>query len=335
MYKRLMHAWERKLSTRDQNRTTLPFEWGFQHLNHGFHPGIDPKESICRFNEESIRISDDFFCPPGMPEFRLIGDRLSFQSTVETPYVENNIASCRIFPGRKTNRKAVVILPQWNANEQSHVGLCVLLSKVGITALRLTLPYHEHRNPAGPRADYMVSPNIGRTIQAVQQAVQDAITAMRWLLEQGYERVGIMGSSIGSCLSFLAFLHADHFKVGVFNHVSSYFGDVVWDGISTQHVRKGVEPYLSREELHHAWAVISPNSYVAKLNHIRRKRLYISAMYDLTFPPHLAELLFHEHDRHGISYNVNYLPCGHYTSAKTPFKYIEGYLIANFFRKHL
>ena len=212
-----------------------------------------------------------------------------------------------------------------------------MLARLGITALRLTLPYHEQRNPhGGPRADFLVSANIGRTIQGIRQAVTDARNAADWLQAEGYESIGIMGSSVGSCISFLTFVHDVRFKTGVFNHVSSYFGDVVWKGISTRHVRRGIEGSLSREELREAWSVISPNTYVQRLRLLpHRKYLLISARYDRTFPPDLSRLLLDEHHRWDLPYDATFLPCGHYTLAMTPFKHIDGYLISRYLRRHL
>jgi len=335
MITRLMHDWEERLSRRDTNRATLPFEWGFEFLNHGFVPGNQPKESLYRFNESALNESDQFFGHSPFHDFLLEGNLLSFPSPVESPYPVNNTAYATFFPS--TSRKhAVLVLPQWNANERSHIGLCKLLNKLGIPALRLTLPYHEKRNPPGPRADFMVSPNVGRTIQAIQQAVQDARRAVDWLQLRGYETLGIMGSSVGSCISYLTFIHDERFRVGVFNHVSSFFGDVVWNGISTRHVRRGLEPFVTQQELRDFWRIISPNSFVRKAQKkSTRKHLFISARYDLTFPPDLAQLLFEEHGRWNIPYDVAFLPCGHYTSSMAPFKYLNGYLIAHYFRKHL
>ena len=36
-------------------------------------------------------------------------------------------------------------------------------------------------------------------------------------------------------------MHDERISAGVFNHVSGYVADVVWRGISTQHVRAGLE----------------------------------------------------------------------------------------------
>jgi hypothetical protein len=334
MIKKVMHAWEQRLSQADTNRTTLPFDWGLDFLINS--PAADPKQSLFLYNKSSISNSTEFFKPSPLEKYHVDGDRLIFPGSIQSPYEVNNTTSCRIFRSEKPGDKAVVVLPQWNADVQSHVGLCKFFTKFGITALRLTLPYHEERNPSGPRADYMVSPNLGRTIQAIRQAVHDARRAADWLVLQNYTRLGIMGTSVGSCIGFLAFVHDERFQAGVFHHVSSYFGDVVWKGISTRHVRKGIEGFLTREELRKAWAVISPNSYVSRLRgEAPRKCLLLSARYDLTFPPDLANLLLWEHDRWNIPYDIAFLPWGHYSSARTPFKHMVGYKTVNYFRKHL
>ena len=330
-----MHAWEEKLSLRDQNRVTHPFEWGVEFLD--CDAGMPPKEAVVAHNLREAQRSDLFFRSPVQPSFTFDGHLLTFPSAIESPYAENNTVRCRFFPSRKKNRKAVIVLPQWNANPQSHVGLCRLLARLGISALRLTLPYHEERNPhGGPRADYLVSANIGRTIQGIRQAVVDARNAADWLENEGYASIGILGTSVGSCISFLAFVHDLRLRAGVFNHVSSYFGDVVWKGISTRHVRRGIEGTLNREELREAWSIISPNTFVHRLQSLpERKNLLISARYDRTFPPDLSRLLMDEHDRWNLRYDTAFLPCGHYTLAMTPFKHMDGYLISQYLRKNL
>ncbi|HSE39299.1 MAG TPA: hypothetical protein VLH08_00925 [Acidobacteriota bacterium] len=336
MIRRLMHRWETKLSQVDTNRVTLPFEWGLHFLNHGSYLGGQPLSELFRFNKDSIAQSDIFFDPGEPPSFHVNGNQLTFESSVQSPYPENNIASATIFKPSRSNGAAVVVIPQWNASAESHVSLCKMIAHFGFTTVRLTLPYHEERNPMKVRADYFVSPNIGRTIQAMQQSVHDVRRAADWLQLEGYERLGIVGSSIGSCIGFLAFLHDERFRTGVFNHVSSYFGKVVWNGISTKHVQNGLEPHIEEQDLHECWAILSPNTHVGRKRILNPgKRLFISALYDLTFPRDLAELLFQEHDKFNIPYDTASLPCGHYSSAIAPFKYLDGYLITNYLRKNL
>ena len=231
----------------------------------------------------------------------------------------------------------MVVLPQWNAQPDSHVEACRIFNGLGMTALRLTLPYHEERRPPDlERAEHLVSSNIGRTVQSMRQAVLDTRAAVRWLKEKGYERIGILGTSIGSCTAFLAFTHDAAIDVGVFNHVSGYFADVVWKGISTEHVRRGIETELTLDELREFWKPISPVPFIPRLLDMQpRPMRFIAARYDLTFPVDLSRQVIAEIKALGIDLDVVWLPCGHYTTAELPWKAIDAWKIATFFRKHL
>jgi dienelactone hydrolase len=208
---------------------------------------------------------------------------------------------------------------------------------LGIDALRLTLPYHEARRPPElERADYLVSPNIGRTIQSMRQAALDARSAVDWLVANGYERIGIAGTSVGSCTAFLAYAHDERIKMGVFNHVSGYVADVVWHGISTHHVRAGFADVIALDDLREYWRPISPLPFIGLLTKLPpRPMRFIAARYDLTFPVDLSRQVIAETKRAGIPVDVSWLPCGHYTSGESPWKYLDGWKIASFFRKHL
>ena len=92
--------------------------------------------------------------------------------------------------------------------------------------------------PELTRADYIVSANVARTLQVCRQAVLDARRAVAWLALQGYERIGILGTSLGSCLALLTTAHEPRIRAQALNHVSPWFADVVWRGLSTRHVRE-------------------------------------------------------------------------------------------------
>lgn len=342
MYEKFMHGWERRCYSRDNNRVVRPFEWGMEFLDRRFTNGHRPHEHariLEHFNEQVIAASDTFFTPPpaAPEEFEFDGFHLRFPSGVATPYPKNNTVHARFFAAERNGQAsdcAVIVLPQWNGDEQAHVSICKGLNFFGISALRLSLPYHDRRRPDElVRADYMVSANVGRTIQSVRQAVHDIRRAADWLAAQGVRRIGVMGTSVGSCVGFLAFVHDERLAVGVFNHVSSYFGDVVWRGITTAHIRRSLEEHMTREEVRRAWLAISPSVYIGRLRGHRRRFLLMTARYDLTFPYDLSQIVFDDCDRHGVAYDKVVLPCGHYTSGKTPFKFHVGYHIVNYFRK--
>ena len=147
MIGRLIRARERHLSQRDTNRVVRPFEWGTQFILDDVN-GDDPRQVFERHAREVLESSEEFYARPCVKDFHLTENLLTWTSAVETPTPENNTARARFFPAgdKKTgNNRAVLVLPQWNAQPTSHVELCRVLNRLGISALRLTLPYHEER----------------------------------------------------------------------------------------------------------------------------------------------------------------------------------------------
>lgn len=330
-YSRWMHRWERRLTLRDRNRRILPFDWGFEWINSGTITSPDELSAYCR---RMVHKSHFFFQPPSQTDFSVSGEELTFPTPTPGPVAVNNRARCRLFLA--DGKSAVIVVPQWNADSESHLSLCRILQRLGLTAVRLTLPYHEERRPAGmARADFMVSPNLGRTIHATRQAVLEVRQTARWLRENGYRRIGIMGTSIGSCVSYLAFVHDPHIQTGVFNHVSSYFADVVWTGLSTRYVRWGLEGFIDRDLLREIWAPLSPACFIHLLNENTRPHLLMTASHDLTFIPEFSEKVFRLYDRLALPVDRVDLPCGHYTTGRFPYKYMVGWHACRYLRHHL
>lgn len=267
---------------------------------------------------------------------------LRFTSPERTRYPENDLVNARWFPAPAHKdparpKQAIVVLPQWNADAFSHNALCHIFNKMGISALRLSKPYHDIRRPTElERSDYAVSANIGRTLSACRQAVVDIRCCIDWLEEQGYEHFGVLGTSLGSCYAFLASAHDKRIRVNAFNHASTAFGDVVWAGQSTRHIRAGLEQAgLTQERLRALWAAISPVNYYDKFagpaaDGPAKKVLVVYADYDLTFPRHYSVQVVNAFQRHGVNFEKRILPCGHYTTGETPYKYMDGWYLGSF-----
>jgi dienelactone hydrolase len=339
LLKSFIHRRERRYHERDNNRLVRPFEWGLPFVSDQAN-GDEPREFFRRFIGNVMERSDDFYALPEISDYVLSGDQLTWTSAVSTSSLENNRAHARYFPASPKPahpRRAIVVLPQWNAQPNSHVEACRIFNLLGISALRLTLPYHlERRPPELERADYLVSPNVGRTIQSMRQAVLDTRAAVRWLKSYaGYDRIGILGTSIGSCTAFLAFAHEPLLAAGAFNHVSTYVADVVWKGLSTQHVRAGLGDHVTLEELRNYWLPISPFPFLSRVARNPRPMRFIVARYDLTFPVELSHDAISEARRHNLPLDVVWLRCGHYTTGELPWKAIDAWKIATFFRKQL
>lgn len=334
MIERIFHAWERRLAAATTNRVVRPFEWGLDWLDDPGDPSCDPARRLEQ--GAAAALSDPhWFAAAPCPGYAFSDGRLTFPSQVETPHAANNTVHARYFPAASGDRRrAVLVLPQWNADAAGHAGLCRVLARVGISALRLTLPYHDARMPPElERADYIVSANIGRTLQVNRQAVLDARRAVAWLDAQGHDRIGILGTSLGSCLASLTAAHEPRITAAALNHVSPYFADVVWDGLSTAHVRAGLDGAVDLDLLRRLWLPISPWPYIDRLRGARVLLVY--ARYDLSFPAHLSRRFVAECRRRGLAPRVLALPCGHYTTGEAPFKWLDGYVLIQFLRRNL
>jgi len=338
-------------------------------LGASHRPEAAPADVIGDWVSHVMADTDAFFTPAPTTDYTLKpaadGDVLTFPSALETPHAANNTVYCRYFPaalkGRPTTasvgrpegrpfrgaaaagaaaaaagagRAAVLVLPQWNSDAGGHIGLSKLLAWNGLSALRLSLPYHDQRMPPElSRADYIVSANVARTVQVCRQAVLDARRAIAWLAMQGYDRIGILGTSLGSCLSLLTTAHEPLIKAAALNHISPYFADVVWRGLSTRHVREGLDGHIELDLLRTLWKPISPRGYLERLRD--RQTLLVYARYDLTFPVDLSEDLVGAFRELGIPHEVAVLRCGHYSTGKAPFKFVDGWILTRFLRRAL
>lgn len=342
IYSRWMERWENKLCFKTNNRVVRPFDWGMDWTAHWPiaqqmpRNGHSELEYLKAINDVALESSDDFFGYETPEDFRLDEGILRFTSAVPTPYPENNEAKGLWFPAQKHQGRAVVVLPHWNASLGQHAGLCKGLRMLGISALRVSLPYHDLRMPAElNRADYAVSSNVARTIDATRQAVIDTRSCIDWLQQQGYSRIGIVGTSLGSCYAFLASAHDQRIKVNVFNHCSSYFADVVWTGLSTQHIRESLHQQIELESLREVWKAISPVHYMQQFARWPKKSKFIYASFDTTFLPEYSRDVIERIRSHGIDSRVVVLPCGHYTLGESPYKYVDGYHICSFLKRWL
>jgi dienelactone hydrolase len=365
LYARWMYDWETRLTQVDNNRVVRPMDWGIDWTRewpcrNGFLPSRTDAECeryLREYNLRAVADSDEFFSYETPRDFRLErreiqvfstrdvpdprleakvhgthAEFLRFTSPVRTPHAENNLANARWFPAK--GRSAVVLLPQWNSDALSHNALCRILNQLGISVLRLSMPYHDIRRPAEiRRADYAVSANIGRTMDACRQAVLDIRCCLDWLQQQGYQRLGITGTSLGSCYAFLAAAHDPRIEVAAFNHASTYVADVVWHGQSTRHIRQGLESQLDIDRLRALWLAVSPMSYFKKFARWKRKSLIVYAKYDLTFLPEFSKQVVEQFQRYKLDHKVAVLPCGHYSIGETPYKYLDGWHLASFLGK--
>jgi hypothetical protein len=367
-----MYRWETALTTLDSNRIVRPVEWGFDWLRDfapsadqagGEAAMLDLNDYILRHRTEfyAYETPRDFELEERHPQLFPTNVRpktlqqdarlqkqaaegkmakaqfLRFTSPVRTPYPENDRVNARWFPapeGKSAGKRkqAIIVMPHWNADAFSHNALCSMFNRFGVSALRLSKPYHDIRRPAElARADYAVSANVGRTIASCRQAVIDIRCCLDWLQQQGYEQFGILGTSLGSCYAFLAAAMDSRIRVTAFNHASMSFGDVVWTGQSTRHIRAAFEAIgMTHQRLRDVWAAVSPSHYMDQFAGDPKKILLVHAKYDLTFLEEYSLQVIESFRRRGIDFVSRVLPCGHYTTGEAPYKFMDGWYLGSF-----
>jgi len=329
-----IRRYEHRRWTADDNRRVFPFEWGTEHIG-GRREEPDPRGFLDSWAQFTVENSADWFATNPAEDYRLNDGVLTFSSQVESPWPENNLVHARFFPAKKSG-PAVVVLPNWNAKWDGQVDLCRWLNRWGVTALRLSLPYHDRRRiPGHERADYLVGPNIGLTLQANRQAVTDTRRCLRWLESQGYTRLGLLGTSIGSSIGYITLAHDALLRAGAFLHVSTYFADVVASGMSTMHVWESLRTKVTLDELRRYWSPISPYPYVLRGLGSEKPTYMVCGLYDPTFWWEYTEQMLATLKDNGTNHKALVLHCGHYSLELPPWSWVAGFRLAEFLFYHL
>jgi hypothetical protein len=336
MITRLFHRWEHKLASATTTGSCVRSSGGWSGSScwAAARPGRH-YAALSAWADTTVENSDAFYALEPQPIRTAAGRPADVPERRRHSARREQHGACPLVrgPSPRGRRRAVVVLPQWNSDADGHVGLCRLLNRFGISALRLSLPYHDARMPPElQRADYIVSANIGRTRRCAGRRCSTPGAPSWWLKAQGYESIGILGTSLGSCLAMLT-PRTSRSSGAALNHISPYFADVIWEGLSTRHVREGLDGAIDLDRLRRLWMPISPvplprsGPGQAGAAGLRALRPQLSG--------DLSQQLVEEFRRRGVAPDVAVLPCGHYSTGKTPFKWMDGLTLCRFLSRSL
>jgi alpha/beta hydrolase family protein len=340
-YENTVRRYEQMRFDQEGERRTLPFAWGVEHIGGDAHDP-DPQAYLERYVADALAQSDAWYASEPASDYVLADNVITFSSAIASPWPENNRVHAQFFPTRRrspnhTRGPAVVVLAQWNAKWHEQQNVCLWLNTRGLTAVKMSLPYHDRRAiPEHPRADYLVGPNIGLTMQAGRQAVLDVRRTLRWLEREGFGPLGILGTSIGSAIGFITMCHEPAVEACAFLHASTYFGDVVATGLTTKTVWDPISAAgVTHDQLRRYWSPISPFPYIGRLPQARKRLLLITAKYDPTFWPEYTEALVGKLRGENVGFERMSLPCGHYSLGVKPFSWLAGHRFGKFLGKSL
>lgn len=248
---------------------------------------------------------------------------IRFPSDFETDVAENNIVWAKVTEGGSFE-KALVIFHHWNARSRNPK-IASFFSKRGITVFEIAMPYHfERSRPGSAHADYMLSPNLGRTIEAVRQAVCDGRKLIQWLKDRGYKEVSVLGMSLGSWVAGLIAAHDTAVaKASLFLSGGS-LADMVWTGRATRFIRLSLETELDLADLRRAWGPLSLENYLQRLARPGLDLQFILARRDKVVLPEISQHLVQGLTEAGAKPHILNLNCGHYSLGKLPYIVFAG-----------
>ncbi len=330
MFSSLVDAWDERRARRgEKSKLGETFKIGSDLAFPQARSGLSLQE-FCSRAEDAVADPRYYSAPEGYsPTFALDSGCLRFQSAVETDVPANNTASA-IITERGASKRALVIFHHWNASSRQNF-LATNFARLGFTVVEMSMPYHFTRSrPGASHADYMLSANIGRTLQSMRQAVLDGRTVVRWLSDQGFEEISVLGMSLGSWAAGLVAAHDDAVTKASLFLTADSLADMVWTGRATQAIHKGLETSLDIATLRRAWGPADLGCFTQGLARSSLGLQVVLARRDVVVLPELTRRLVARLRAAGADPAVKELACGHYSLALPPFGVLAGLSLKQF-----
>ncbi|NGO55321.1 RcgR family putative quorum lactone hydrolase [Allomesorhizobium camelthorni] len=254
---------------------------------------------------------------------------LKFPSDISTDIEQNNIVLAKITESGSFDQ-AMVIFHHWNASAWNRP-IANFFSQRGITVVEIAMPYHfERSRPGSVHADYMLSPNLGRTIQSVRQAVLDGRKLIRWLKRNGYRDISVLGMSLGSWVAGLIAAHDLAVSKASLFLTAGSLADMVWTGRATRSIRYSLEPVVDLTDLRTAWGPLNLENYAHNLARPDLDLHVVLAKRDRVVLPELSQRFMQRLKDADAQPNILELNCGHYSLAIPPYILLAGLSLKRF-----
>ncbi|BBD41429.1 hypothetical protein Amn_pc01440 (plasmid) [Aminobacter sp. Y103A] len=290
-------------------------------------------EEFCALADQAVA-DPAFFDEPSVSDqgFERLDGWLKFPSDISTDIEQNNVVSAKITESGSFDQ-AMVIFHHWNASARNRQ-IANFFSQRGITVVEIAMPYHfERSRPGSVHADYMLSPNLGRTIQSVRQAVLDGRKLIRWLKGEGYREISVLGMSLGSWVAAIVAAHDLAVSKASLFLTAGSLADMVWTGRATRSIRASLEPEIELTDLRRAWGPLNLENYAHSLARPDLDLQVVLAKRDKVVLPELSERFMQRLKDAGARPNILELNCGHYSLAMPPYILLAGLSLKRLLRR--
>ncbi len=300
-------------------------------------PSAENVASIAEFCALADQAAADqaFFNEPDEPgsDVRWEDGWIRFPSSLLTDVEENNTVWGKVTEAQSSDH-ALLVFHHWNATSRKPQ-LARFFARRGITVVEVALPYHlERSRPGAPHADYMLGPNLGRTIQSMRQAVLDGRKLVGGMRNAGYETISVLGMSLGSWVAALLAAHDPAVGKAALFLTAGSLADMVWTGRATRHIRASLEGQIDLAELRRAWGPLNLENHVGRLARPGLALQIVLAKRDTVVLPELSERLVTRLAEVGAEPEVLRLNCGHYSLSLPPYIIRTGLSASRFLKRH-
>jgi dienelactone hydrolase len=274
-------------------------------IEHGtvsFQPPADESAIPTRYRLAAFQFSYDLTGKHVLPASNIEVYHLTFPSPVKSPSPENNMVHADYYRPPGPGPFPCVIVLDILAGNEKVARLCAsTLAQNGIGGLFVSMPYYGPRRPVGSKLRFL-STDLPHTMEAVRQSVLDLRCATAWMAarpEVDTERLGIMGTSLGSLIATLtAEMEPRLGRVAVLLGGGG-FVDAYYDDPRAQPFRKKWEAIGgTKAGATRFFAPVDPLTCAANLK--KRKVLMIAAKNDEVILPKMAEALWQATGRQQI-----------------------------------
>lgn len=290
-------------------------------------------DAFCTYAERATHNSDEFFAlPDAWSDTRWHDDLLTFQSSISTGTIENDVVHVKVTEARSSDH-AVLVFHHWNASSRN-AQLARFFAARGMTVFEIALPYHlERTRPGALHADHMLSPNLGRTIQSVRQAVVDGRELVRIAQAAGYQKISVLGMSLGSWVAGLVAAHDPAVSKASLLLNGGDLAEMVWTGSATRHIRASLDGQITSDDLKRVWAPLNLENHLGRLARPDLDLQIVLATRDKVVPPAVSERFVNRLKNAGASLTVKRLNCGHYSLTLPPYVISTGISAARFLNR--
>jgi hypothetical protein len=164
----------------------------------------------------------------------------------------------------------------------------------------------------------MLSPNLGRTVQSMRQAVLDGRRLISALKNEGYDDISLLGMSLGSWVAGLIAAHDRTVRRAALFLSAGDLADMVWTGRATRHIRASLEAEVGLTELRRSWAPLNLENHADKLARTSLELQFVFAKRDTVVLPELSRQLAAKLKTAGAKPGILELNCGHYSLSLPP-----------------